>query len=252
MATAIDSKSLDILYANTSGTTDSMEAQTKFEDRYKFRRSSDLPPPLPPHPFKDQVTLPRVVGTKPKELGSPGLPRVGVKYHWESKDTSFDTITSKEESSYREAHYKEQFLLHETLKTIAVRESTQRASNLVINKYICLTFLLTNLMSIGFSVLSSILVMKSVSPCNPQFYNDPQARFQNPMKQEPDSLTKHVELQSVDYPVLTLKSDVEKDTEADTHTDLTADDKDTYQIHIKVAAPENKTIDHGHDDFWLD
>ena len=69
------------------------------------------------------------------------------------------------------------------------------------------------------------------------------------MKQEPDSLTKHVELQSVDYPVLKLKSDAEKDTEADTHTDLTADDKDTYQIHIKV---ENKTIDHGQDDFWLD
>ena len=114
-----------------------------------------------------------------------------------------------------------------------------------------MTFLLTNLMSIEFSVLGSILVMKSVSQCNPQFYNDPQARFQDPIKQKPDSLTKHVELQSVDYPVLTLKSDAEKDLEADTHTDLTADDADTYQIHIKVAAPENQTIDHGHEDFWL-
>ena len=185
-------------------------------------------------------------------LGSPGSPRVGVKYHWESKDTSFDTIeSSKEESSYREAHYKEQFLLHDTLKTIAVRESTQRASNMVINRYICLTIVLTNLMSIGFSVLGSILVMKSVSPCNPHFYNDPQARFQDTIKQGPDSLTKHVELQSVDYPVLTLKSDAEMDKDADTHTDLTADDADTYQIHIKVAAPENQTIDHGHEDFWL-
>ena len=110
MATAIDSKCSDMVYANTSGNTDTMEAQTKFEDRYKFRHSSDLPPPLPPHTSKDQVTLPREVGTKPKD--SPGLPRVGVKYHWESQDTSFDTITSKEESSYREAHYKEQFLLH--------------------------------------------------------------------------------------------------------------------------------------------
>ena len=67
MATAIDPKSSDKVYANTSGITDTMEAQTKFEDRYKFRCSSDLPPPLPPHTNKDQITLPRVVGTKPKD-----------------------------------------------------------------------------------------------------------------------------------------------------------------------------------------
>ena len=250
MANAIDSKCSDVVYGNTSGTTDSMEAQT-FEDRYKFRRASDLPPPLPPHPSKDQVTLPRVVGTTPKKLGSPGSPRVGVKYHWESQDTSFDTITSKEESNYREAHYKDKLLLAETLKTLAVRESTQKTSKKVINKYICLTFILTNLMSIGFSVLGSILVMKSMSQCNPQIYNEPQARFQIPMKEDPDYLTKHVEPQSVVNPVLKLKSDEksdEKDTEADTHTGLPAADKDTYQIHIKV---ENKTIDHGQDDFWL-
>ena len=264
MATASESKSSDILYANTNtSSTDSMEVQTKFEDRYHFRRGSDLPPPLPPH-TSNPVTLPRILGTKPKILvspgspgspsspGSTGSPRVGVKYHWESQDTSFDTATSKEESNYREAHYKEKFLLYETLKTIQVQESTKRASNLVINKYICLTFILTNLMSIGFSVLGSILVMKSVSQCNPQIYNEPRARFQIPMKEDPDYLTKHVEPQSVVNPVLKLKSDEksdEKDTEADTHTGLTAADKDTYQIHIKV---ENKTIEHGQDDFWLD
>ena len=102
--------------------------------------------------------------------------------------------------------------------------------------------------------------MKSVSPCNPNFHLDPQARFTDTIKQKPDSLTnpsyhsvdtKHVELQSVDYPVLTLKSDAEKETEADTHTDVTVDEADTYRIHIKVAAPENQTIDHGHEDFWL-
>ena len=111
-------------------------------------------------------------------------------------------------------------------------------------------------MSIGFSVLGSILVMKSVnmSHCNPQFF-DPQARFQIPIKDVPDSLTKHVESQSMKIPVLTLKSDeksAEKETASDPHTGhtgLAAADKDTYQIHIKV---ENKTIENGQDDFWLD
>ena len=107
--------------------------------------------------------------------------------------------------------------------------------------------------------------MKSVSPCNPNFHHDPQAWFTDTIKQGPDYLTnpsyhsgiyhpvdtKPVELQPVDYPVLTLKSDAETDTEADTHTDVTADDADTYQIQIKVSAPENQTIDHGHEDFWL-
>ena len=106
-------------------------------------------------------------------------------------------------------------------------------------------------MSIGFSVLGSILVMKnvSVSQCNPQFY-DPQARYQNPMKDVPDSLTTHVESQSVEFPVLKLsEKSAEKETASDTHTGLAAADKDTYQIHIKV---ENKTIENGQDDFWLD
>ena len=95
-------------------------------------------------------------------------------------------------------------------------------------------------------MLGSMLVMKSVNVnhCNPQFF-DPQARFQIPMKDVPDSLTKHVESQSMKIPVLTLKSDeksAEKETASDPHTGhtgLAAADKDTYQIHIKV---ENKTV----------
>ena len=174
MATSIDPKSEDMVYANTSNNT--QDIHDKFEERFNFRRSSDLPPPIPPHTSKDTITLPRT-GTKPKaSLGSPRSPRSPrhTTSHWESKDTSFDTI----ESSYKEdTRYKDQFLLHDTLKTLAVRESTQRASNMVINRFICLTIIITNLMSIGFSVLGTILVMKSLSPNNPTFHLDHQPRF---------------------------------------------------------------------------
>ena len=81
MATAIDPKSVEMVYAN-SGITDTMDAQNKFEDRFQFRRSSDLPPPLPPHTntSKDQITLPRV-GTKPKDSLSGSQIPLGVKGH---------------------------------------------------------------------------------------------------------------------------------------------------------------------------
>ena len=262
MATGIDPKSADMVYANT-GNTNTQEVSDKFEERFHFRRSSDLPPPLPPHTSKDTITLPRT-GTKPKDsLSSPRSPRVGVKgYHWESKDTSFDTIESsyKEDTSYKDTRYKEQFLLHDTLKTLAVRESTQRASNMVINRFICLTIIITNLMSIGFSVLGTILVMKSVSPSNPTFHLDHQPRFSDKIQQGPESLNnpsyqpviyQPVDLQPVDYPVHTLKSDADTDTDADAHTDVAAEASDTYQIQIKVSAPENQTMDHTNKDFWL-
>ena len=60
-----------------------------------------------------------------------------------------------------------------------------------------------------------------------------------------------VDLLPVDYPVHTLKSDADTDTGADAYTDVTADAADTYQIQIKVSAPENKTMDHNNEDFWL-
>ena len=163
MATGIDPKSEDMVYANTSSNTNTQDIQEKFEERFNFQRSSDLPPPIPPHiPSKDTITLPRT-GTKLKaSLGSPSpkSPRLTTS-HWESNDTSFDTI----ESSYKEdTRYKDQFLLHDTLKTLAVKESTQRAANMTINRFICLTIIITNLMSIGFSILGTILVMNCLSP----------------------------------------------------------------------------------------
>ena len=148
-----------------------------------------------------------------------------------------------------------------------MRESTQRASNMVINRFICLTIIITNLMSIGFSVLGTILVMKSVSPSNPTFHLDHQPRFTDqrkiesltnpnyqpltssersyhPVDQIPPVDLLPVDLLPVDQPVHTLKSDL-KDT------DVAADVADTYKIQIKVSPPSNQTMDQTNEDFWL-
>ena len=107
--------------------------------------------------------------------------------------------------------------------------------------------------------------MKSVSPSNPNFHLNPQARFTDKIQQGPDSLTNPsyqpviyhpvdpppVDLQPVDYPVHTLKSDANTDTDADAHTDVAADAADTYKIHIKVSPPKNQTMDQPNKDFWL-
>ena len=259
MATANENS--DILYANsTPSGPESMEVKSKFEDHFQFHRGSDLPPPLPPH-TPNPITLPRIGGTKPKIIvatGSPRSPgsqspRIGVKYQWESQDTSFETQTSKEGSQYTEAHYKEKLLLHKTLRTIQVQESTKKQSNMVINKYICITFILSNIMAIGFSVLGTILVMKTVNVnhCNPHIF-DTQDRFQIPVKNVPDSLPKPMESPSMK--ILTLNSDektAEKETASDPptgHIGLTAAADKDYKIHIKV---ENKTIENGQNDFWF-
>ena len=134
-----------------------------------------MPPPLPPH-APNPITLPRIGGKKPNIIvaawspRSPGSqsPRIGIKYGWDSQDTSFETQTSKG-SQYNEVHYKERLLLHDTLRTIQVQETTKKQSNMVINKYITITFILSNIMAIGFSILGTILVMNTygVNHCNP-------------------------------------------------------------------------------------
>ena len=170
------------------------------------------------------------------------------------------------ESSYKEdTRYKDQFLLHDTLKTLAVKESTQRAANMTINRFICLTIIITNLMSIGFSILGTILVMNCLSPNNPNNHLDHLPRFTDKVQRETESLTNPsyqpviyhpvdplpVDLLPVDYPVHTLKSDADADTDTDAHTDVDADSADTYKFQIKVSPPKNQTMDQTNKDFWL-
>ena len=141
MATSMEPKPEDV-YANTNTNTQTKHDTNMFEERFSFRRSSDLPPPIP---SKEGITtLNRTgTGTKPKvtpiaSLGSPRThpgPRITSR-DWDSKDCSFETIES---STKDETRYKDTFLLHDTLKCLAVKESTQKAANVTINSFICLT-----------------------------------------------------------------------------------------------------------------
>ena len=249
--------SSDIVYANQSG-QDSSEVTSNFEYRFEFRRGSDLPPPLPIKaptltlPKKPNIITtpgsPRVTGS-PRATGSPKYPgqspRIGSKYGWDSQDTSFETATSKE-SQYVEQPYKERLLLHNYLRTIQVQETTKRKSNMVINKYITITFILSNIMVMGFSILGTILVMNTYNVCHCTPHT--QAHIQIP--DIPDSL--HRPQDSPSMKIMTHHSD---DTHADKETSAlrtgrvglaAVADKD-YKITIKVT---NNTVETGTEDFW--
>ena len=220
----------DVVYANQSG-QDSSEG-------FEFRSGNDLPPPPPPPlPIKAPtltLTLPKrtpIITTpgSPRATESPKYPgqspRIGTKYNWDRQDTSFDTATSKE------SQYVEQLL------------RTKKKSNMVINKYIILTFVLTNIMVLGFSILGTILVMNNYNICH--CAPNTQAHIQIP--DIPDSLHRPQDSPSMKH-----------------HSDDTHDKKDTptlqtgrvglpavadrdYKITISVS---NKTAETGTEDFW--
>ena len=235
----------DVVYANQSG-QDSSEG-------FEFRSGNDSPPPPPP-PLP--IKAPTLTLTLPKRTpiittpGSPRAtefpkypgqsPRIGTKYNWDRQDTSFDTATSKE-SQYVEHPYKECLLLNNCLRTIQEQENTKKKSNMVINKYIILTFVLTNIMVLGFSILGTILVMNNYNICH--CAPNTQAHIQIP--DIPDSLHRPQDSPSMKH-----------------HSDDTHDKKDTptlqtgrvglpavadrdYKITISVS---NKTADT--EDFW--
>ena len=150
MATGMEAKPEDV-YAKTN--TQTKDDTHMFEQRFSFRRSSDLPPPIP---CKEGITtLNRTgTGTKPKvtpiQPGSPrthlGSPRTTSTKDWDSKDVSFESgfSSTKDETQVGSniGRYKETLLLHDTLKCLAVKESTQKAANVTINRFIFLLWLL--------------------------------------------------------------------------------------------------------------
>ena len=135
MARAMEDTPKEEVYANTQA----KDETELFEQRFSFRRTSELPPPIP---SKEGVnTLNRVTGTKPKsqmtpitplmgQPGSPrthpGSPRIASPRELDSKDCSFESgfeSSSKDETQVGSniGRYKETLLLHDTLKCLAVK-----------------------------------------------------------------------------------------------------------------------------------
>ena len=252
----------DIVYAN-QGDQESTEGTSSFENRFQFRSGNDLPPPPPPAPPLSltlskrppppppaptiTLTLPKRpesprVTESPRATGSPkypGSPRIKSKLSWDSQDTSFKTATT----TSVEQPYKERLLLHNYLRTLQVQESTKKKSNMVINKYIILTFVLTNIMVLGFSVLGTILIMKNYDVCH--CAPNTQAHIQIP---DPDSLHRPPQ----DSPSMKHHSDEthdKKETPAlqTGRVGLPAVADRDYKITISVT---NNTAETGTEDFW--
>ena len=147
-----------------------------FEDRFSFKHESLLPPPVP-----SKATLERGsrTGTIPKvqkiplsplttrHQSSPKTPARGY-----DGDSSFESgiesiskeksVDSNDSSSKVQCIMKDSMLLHDTLKTIAVQETTKEAANVTINRFICITILLTNILSCSISILGTIIIYSHV------------------------------------------------------------------------------------------
>ena len=99
----------------------SCEIASNFEDRFAFKHSSKLPPPIPLK--SPTLTLPRNPQTV---LPTPGSPRKGSqrsagqspllerKRGFDSGNDSFETATTSKGSHYSVGTYKERLLLHDS------------------------------------------------------------------------------------------------------------------------------------------
>ena len=163
----------EVVYANQNGQV-SCEITSNFEDRFAFKHSSELPPPIPLK--SPTLTLPR----NPQiVLPTPGSPRMGSpksagqsplmerKYVFNGGNDSFESATTSKESHYSVGTYKERILLHDTLRSLQIQETTKRASKIIINKFIVAVFLLSILMVLSVSILATILIMRTYYVCPP-------------------------------------------------------------------------------------
>ena len=86
---------------------------------------------------------------------------------FDSRNDSFETATTSKGSHYSVGTYKERLLLHDTLRSLQIQETTKRASTIIINKFIATTFLLSIIMVLSVSILATILIMRTYYVCPP-------------------------------------------------------------------------------------
>ena len=143
-----------------------------FEDRFSFRPESLLPPPVPSKATLERGTRTGTIPKLQKIPLSPLTPRTQSSPKTPARgydgDSSFESgiesiskeksVDSNDSSSKVQCIMKDSMLLHDTLKTISVQKTEKEAANVTINRFICITILLTNVMSCSISILGTILV----------------------------------------------------------------------------------------------
>ena len=210
----------------------------------------------------------------PRQHSSPKTPARG--YDGDSSFESGIESISKVESvdkdvSSSEVQYimKDSMLLHDTLKTIAVQETTKAASNVTINRFICVTIILTNVLSCSISIMGTVIIYDHVMT-HPKYNN-----HQTPLddgKHEGLNLDHHHLVQDVRdkdrSPVYLGQSQTSHLGQSpSSHLDQYPGDKDQQPIpqdkdlpiplgthldsHYKINIAVSKTND-TEEDFWMD
>ena len=227
-------------------------------------------PPLPPPPRPDKTPnmnmtrcktpiikdsalyseddpVSRMFHTRPSIQDNSTLPR----------ETRRNTITGRESSNERDSviakevryskdkpHVRVDSVTSESTRYIDEILHSKRQKSKLVSRYIIVTFVLTNLMLVGFSILGSMLIIPKINPCIcPE--TSPRTEHHIQATQSPTGSESPVLSQSRPK---TQTPDHGRTQDTETSQDKKHDKMDQdYSISYFIRV-ENKT----HDDFWTD
>ena len=182
--------------------------------------------------LQDNSTLSRetrrntITGRESSNEGDSVIARESVRYSKDKPHVRVDSVTS-ESTRYIEE------ILH-----------SKRQKSKLVSRYIIVTFVLTNLMLVGFSILGSMLIIPQINPCIcPE--TSPRTEHHIQATQSPTGSESPVLSQSRPK---TQTPDHGRNQDTETSQDKKHDNMDQdYSISYFIRV-ENKT----HDDFWTD
>ena len=174
-----------------------------------------------------------------------------------TRETRRNTITGRESSNERDSviakevryskdkpHVRVDSVTSESTRYIEEILHSKRQKSKLVSRYIIVTFILTNLMLVGFSILGSMLIIPQINPCIcPE--TSPRTEHHIQATQSPTGSESPVLSQSRPK---TQTPDHGRNQDTETSQDKKHDNMDQdYSISYFIRV-ENKT----HDDFWTD